>query len=88
MKLAVYNIRHCNAPSDAVYIGRGSPYENPFVIGRDGDRNEVCDKFERMVEKNRRLKRKFIIELSGKSLVCHCMSLRCHGKYLLRIANQ
>jgi hypothetical protein len=35
----VYNKHHGNAPADAVYIGRGSPYGNRFVIGEHGD----CD---------------------------------------------
>lgn len=87
MKLRVYNLRYGHVPANTVYIGRGTPYGNVFVIGKDGDRDEVCDKFERMVEKNRKLKRKFIIELSGKNLLCHCKPLRCHGDYSLRIAN-
>jgi Domain of unknown function (DUF4326) len=37
-------------PHGAVYCGRGSPYGNPFVIGRDGDRDQVCERFERGVE--------------------------------------
>ena len=36
-------------PHGAVYCGRGSPYGNPFVIGRDGDRDQVCEHFEREV---------------------------------------
>lgn len=28
-----------------VYIGRGSPWGNPFVIGKDGDRKECIDKY-------------------------------------------
>jgi len=32
-------------PADATYIGRGSPWGNPFVIGRDGNRNEVVAKY-------------------------------------------
>jgi hypothetical protein len=36
-------------PHGAVYCGRGSPYGNPFVIGRDGDRDQVCERFEREV---------------------------------------
>ena len=28
-----------------VYIGRGSSWGNPFKIGVDGNRDEVCDKF-------------------------------------------
>jgi len=33
-------------PAGAVYIGRGSPWGNPFVIGRDGNRAEVIAKYE------------------------------------------
>jgi hypothetical protein len=42
----VYNKNHGDAPPDAAYIGRGSPYGNRFVIGKDG-RDQVCDLFER-----------------------------------------
>ena len=33
-------------PPNARYCGRPSPLGNPFVIGRDGTRDEVCDKYE------------------------------------------
>jgi len=33
----------------AKYCSRGSPYGNPFVIGVDGDRDQVCDRFEREI---------------------------------------
>jgi len=39
-------------PHGAVYCGRGSPYGNPFVIGRDGDRDQVCERFEREVHQH------------------------------------
>ena len=29
-----------------VYIGRGSKWGNPFVIGKDGTREEVINKYE------------------------------------------
>jgi len=75
---AVYNKHHRNAPPGAVYIGRGSSYGNPFVIGRD----EVCDKFEREV-----LPSLDATALRGKSLVCYCKPARCHGDAILRKAN-
>jgi len=85
----VYNKHHKDAPPGAVYIGRGSPYGNPFHIGpKDGDRDEVCDKFEAMVEADPQMKAMFIAHLRDKDLVCFCAPLRCHGDYLLRIANQ
>jgi hypothetical protein len=79
---AVYNKHHRNAPAGAVYIGRGSPYGNPFVIGRDGDRDEVCNKFECEV-----LPSLDVTALRGKSLVCYCKPARCHGDAILRKAN-
>lgn len=36
-------------PRGARYIGRGSPYGNPFVIGRDGDRDAVCRPIEEAI---------------------------------------
>lgn len=32
---------HCKKEPYDVYIGRGSKWENPFVIGKDGDPGEV-----------------------------------------------
>lgn len=84
----VHNKYHKTAGPDAVYIGRGSPYGNPFVIGKDGDRNEVCDKYERALLNNPQLLAKVKTELKGKDLVCFCAPKRCHGDTLLRIANE
>ena len=91
----VYNCYHDKSknpehhtPLGAVYIGRGSPYGNPFIIGIHGNRDQVCDQFEAMVEANPELKAKIKKELKGKDLVCYCKPARCHGDYLLKIANE
>lgn len=84
----VYNKFKENPPPDARYIGRGSIAGNPFLIGTHGSRNEVCDKFEAMVETNPKLKAKLIKYCQGHDLVCFCKPKRCHGDYLLRISNQ
>lgn len=83
----VYNKRDNNAPKDAVYIGRGSPWGNPFKIGADGNRDEVCDKFEAYLNSHPELKRRVQEELVGKNLVCFCKPARCHGDAILKIAN-
>ena len=70
-------------PKDAVYVGRPSKWGNPFVIGRHGTRNDVCDRFEREVLPNLD-----VSELRGKHLVCYCAPLRCHADALLKKANQ
>lgn len=69
-----------------VYIGRGSKWGNPFVIGKDGDRNEVCDKYERYLYSNPALMAS-ISELRGKRLGCFCAPQRCHGDLLAQLAN-
>lgn len=70
----VHNKRAGTAPQDAVYIGRGTPWGNPFILGRDGDRDTVCDRFEREILPTLDLE-----PLRGKDLVCWCKPARCHG---------
>ena len=63
-----------------VYIGRGSPWGNPYAIGRDGDREEVIRKysydFERGLLKS---DKEDFRELAGKTLGCYCKPAPCHG---------
>ena len=82
-KPRVYNKHHGDAPQDAIYIGRGSPWGNPFVIGRDGPREEVIARFEREV-----LPKLDLSPLRGKSLVCFCAPKACHGDVLLEAAEK
>ncbi len=84
----VYNKYHRNAPPSAIYIGRGSAFGNPFLIGRDGNRDEVCDKYEEYVHTHDSLKQRIKKELQGKDLVCYCAPKRCHGDFLIKIANE
>jgi hypothetical protein len=82
----VYN-KHGNYPPDVRYIGRGSIAGNPYVVGRDGTRDEVCDKYEALIEANPLFKKRLIAYCKGRNLLCFCKPLRCHGDYLLRISN-
>ncbi|GHU94417.1 hypothetical protein FACS1894208_05450 [Clostridia bacterium] len=91
MKTTVINIKaeHFRRDSD-VYIGRGSKWGNPFVIGHSGTRDDVCDKYEaymsrRILENPQKYN---ISELRGKRLVCYCKPLRCHGDWLATLANE
>ena len=86
--MRVHNKKDRTAPPDAVYVGRGSLFGNPFVLGRDGNRDEVCDKYEEYVRSNPRLVKAIKKELKGKDLVCFCAPERCHADFLLRVANE
>lgn len=78
----VHNKYHNIAPSDAVYIGRGSPWGNPYQIGVHGDRAKVIDLYKKFV-----LPSLDVSALKGKDLVCFCKPQACHGDLLLEKAN-
>jgi hypothetical protein len=78
----VLNIKTDFIPPDAVYIGRGSPYGNPFKTGVHGTRKEVIEMFERLVLPNLD-----VSALRGRDLVCFCKPKSCHGDSILIKAN-
>lgn len=83
----IYNIYHNNAPKDAIYIGRPTVWGNPFKLGKDGNREEVFEKYCEWVLKNELYVERIKDELKGKDLVCWCKPKLCHGDILLEIAN-
>lgn len=69
-----------------VYIGRGGPFGNPYVIGQDGDRDEVIRKFRDYFHQRLKMDRDFrkkVEALKGKTLGCHCAPLNCHGTVIM-----
>lgn len=82
----VLNKRCGHIPATAIYIGRGSKWGNPFVIGRDGDRQTVIAKYERWLADQHHLLRA-LDELRGFDLVCYCAPQACHGDILFKLAN-
>lgn len=78
-----------NLPENMVYIGRGSPWGNPFPISNvHGGREIVIVKYEDWVNGLPALLERAKRELKGKTLVCFCAPKACHGDVLLRIANE
>jgi hypothetical protein len=80
------NIVHCKCEQFDVYIGRPSKWGNPFVIGRDGTREEVITKYERWLKQQPELMQS-LSELRGKILGCWCSPQACHGDVLVRLAS-
>ena len=64
-----------------VYIGRGSKWGNPFVIGVNGSRDQVLQKYYMYILNKPELL-KDLPELKGKRLGCYCKPLSCHGDIL------
>ena len=69
-----------------VYIGRPSKWGNPFLIGRDGNRAEVIEKYRDYIQQKPALLAQ-IGELRGKRLACYCAPLPCHGDVLAALAD-
>jgi len=92
-KPRVLNKRIDKIPPDAVYVGRPSKWGNPFIIGRDGTREEVIERYRRLMNsilasKTGKLLQQDLEELRGKNLVCWCAPLPCHADVLLELANK
>lgn len=91
----VYNKRHYDVPSDAVYIGRPTKWGNPFshlpgqslAEHKAETREEAVEKFETYLLEHPALLEAAKRELKGKSLVCWCAPKSCHGDILLKYAN-
>lgn len=82
----VLNRHHTGVVFNACYIGRGSKYGNPFVIGVDGTREEVIAKFVCYAEE-RFTREEVMRDLEGRDLLCSCKPKACHGDWLLAWAN-
>jgi len=87
VKPTVVNCQTSKASEGAVFIGRPSKWGNPFVIGPDGTRDAVINKYRSWLMGQPELIRMAKRELRGRDLVCFCAPLPCHGDVLLEIAN-
>lgn len=76
----VYN-KYRGAPAEAVYVGRGTPWGNPFRISFAQSREQVIERFRCEV-----LPTLDVTPLIGKSLVCFCAPKPCHADLLLEKA--
>ena len=70
------------------YIGRGSKWGNPFVIGKDGDRNEVIKTFAIYAQRRLMQEPDWLTPLKGKDLKCFCAPQACHGDVLIEMIGE
>lgn len=74
-----------SAPATCIYIGRGSKWGNPYVIGKDGDRALVIAKFRAYAEARLEREPDWLEPLKGQNLLCYCAPLACHGDILVEL---
>ena len=73
-----------------IYVGRPSPLGNPYLLGRDGNREEVIAQYRRWLwaqlqspgsPQERELRRLLAQAQSGElELLCWCAPLPCHAE--------
>lgn len=80
----VAKVVHCKKEHFDVYIGRPSKWGNPFVIGKDGTRAQVVEKYLLWVLQQADLMSS-LHELEGKILGCFCSPELCHGDVLIQL---
>ncbi len=85
--------------TEHVYIGRpmqnaasiaarrGSPFANPFVIPRDGDRESVIAQYRAWLAATPAVLAA-VPSLKGKTLYCWCAPSACHGDVLAELADK
>ena len=89
---AVINIRHDRsvlAEPDVAHIDRATKFGNPYLIGRDGSRTEVIEKYRTRLWREIRAGRMPLEDLAalhGKRLACWCAPEPCHGDVLAAAA--
>lgn len=78
------SVVHCKKEHYDIYIGRPSKWGNPFLIGKDGTREEVIAKYREWIIKQPILMAN-LNELQGKTLGCWCKPSACHGDVLIEL---
>ncbi len=66
-------------------ISRAGQWGNPFIVGRDGPREEVIEKYREWIVDQSELMAQLPM-LKGKRLGCYCHPLPCHGDVLVELA--
>ena len=78
------SMKDVNLETQAI-VSRPGPFGNPFVVGIDGDRERVIQRFKSYFN-DRMLRdswyKKKVLQLEGKDLICWCAPLRCHAEVI------
>ena len=83
----IYNKNNDGYPNDAIYVGRGSPFGNPFRI-HNGRRDRAIIRYREWLKTQPELVAQIKRELRGKDLLCFCAPRLCHAEILMEIANE
>lgn len=71
-----------------IRVDRFSDWGNPFEMGKDGDRDAVCNNYKNHFIPYKPSLTKKIYELKGMALGCWCAPLSCHADHLKTLADE
>lgn len=77
--------RHTH-PNFNIYIGRGTPFGNPYIIGQNGTRDQVIALYKIYFYQKLSHDPAFAAQvesLRGKILSCSCSPKKCHGDIII-----
>jgi hypothetical protein len=83
--MKVVNTRTHKATTKDVDIGRPNALGNPFIIGRDGTREQVITKYEEWVRRQPKLLVLIHALPEDAILRCWCKPLACHGDVITKL---
>lgn len=93
-------VAHKRSGKPGIYIGRPSPFGNPFRIGECGDRKTVIAKYDTWIRnelrdvRSVRLRKaidqlvEFVQQGNDLVLLCYCAPLACHGDVIKTIIEE
>jgi hypothetical protein len=84
-KTDLATIRYAEMNGLYVRADRFSDWGNPFEMGKDGNRSEVCDNYENHYLPFKPSILKKINDLKGRALGCWCAPERCHCDTLIKL---
>lgn len=88
-KVTVINLKEDRTKGQFyMYAGRGGPLGNPFVIGQDGNRDEVCDKYAAWAPTQPKVMEAIAKIKPGTVLGCFCKPHRCHADWIADQVNK
>lgn len=73
------------APAGSVAIGRGTVWGNPFILEKDGTREQVLAKFYQYALWRLEREPNWLEPLRDKNLACYCSPKGCHGDVILAL---
>jgi hypothetical protein len=87
--ITVHNLVDGKPTGVCEYVGRPRSLGNSYVVGRDGNRHQVIDRFKRDLwgeiktgrgpRVNALLRLRALAERGDLHLLCHCKPLACHA---------